>query len=122
VKDGLKLVDEFSKEMRSKATYFASLAKLVNCTRESARDFFLAWVVVHKDRKGFEFIEQSKRARRMPPRCIAQRWLAISGAEEHWLSLGTSPQHRREMVLPVIQRVFGKYKPIDETKDGPQLH
>lgn len=108
VKTGIARIDTFLKQIQRKWRYFASLTKLVHCWRDRCREMFVAWKSFHGICHAQQF------AKKLPPRCIAGRWLSVGTTEARLALIGSSPCERRAILVPVLESVL-KHQAADSS-------
>ena len=79
---GLATVDAGLKELGKPWLYYAGLAIVANCARDSAKDVFAAWEQLFGSESAIAH------ARKMIPRCISSRWGSVHNVETTLLSGG----------------------------------
>ena len=81
VKVGLLLIDSVLAEEGQDWRYFASVAKCVNVWRDSAKPLYKSWEAKFGRTQAFT------NGRKLPPRCLAGRWMSVSNAEERLIDV-----------------------------------
>ena len=93
VKTGLLLIDSILQEENQDWRYFGSVAKCINVWRDSARPVYQAWEAI------FGCTQAFTNGRKLPPRCLAGRWMSMSAAEERLADV-------QDELPPVFRRCF----------------
>jgi hypothetical protein len=96
IKDGLVLIDRHLDRAACEFKYFSSIAKIINCWRESARSVFVQWINAHGN------VSALACARKVPPRAVSGRWGSMSSAESFLLAAGG------DLIVPVLTAVLTK--------------
>eukprot|EP00959_Pyramimonas_sp_CCMP1952_P120761 2524839-Pyramimonas_sp.AAC.1 len=99
VKTHLVTIDKWLDEYQALAGftgYFATIAKVQHCRRDSAQDMFDAWVDKYAEASAV------KHAKRLPPKCISGRWNSIEDCE---VDLGTIG---KDLLAPLLIGVLSQ--------------
>ena len=87
------MIDQLLRDSSVPWTYYSSLCKLIHLWRDMSRQIYSEW----KRRYGPASAE--RHVARLPPRCVAARWLSVGESEKYMIEL-------EELAPPVICAVL----------------